>query len=70
MAGCKVKGSSTVLQDVLPRWTSTQKTLSLDKGGHFYMRIKLGNCTMGAVTSLIVTSGGTYWVFGRKLAIT
>ena len=37
------------------------KTAHLNEGGHFYTRIKAGNC-MGCVTSLIVTSGGTYGV--------
>ena len=32
MASRKVQGSNTGLQDVLPRWTSTQR-LYLDEGG-------------------------------------
>ena len=44
MAGCKVQGSSTGLQDVSPRWTSTQR-LEIQMGGLLlygdYGRIKV-----------------------------
>ena len=47
MAGCKVQGSHTGLQDVPSRSTSTQrKTVDLS-GGHFYMEIKVGNRMRG-----------------------
>ena len=47
MAGRKVQGSHTGLQDVLSRLTSTQRKTWIWVGVHFYTVIKVGNCTGG-----------------------
>ena len=57
MAGRKVQGSHTGLQDVLSRSMSTQRKTWIQVGVRFYKEIKVGN-RMGGVTSLPVTPGG------------
>ena len=69
MAGCKVQGSRTGLQDVPSRSTSTQRKMWIQVGVCFYMEIKAGNC-MGGVTSLPVTPGGAQEHLAGKLVTT